>query len=472
MTVTPLPERLDVTVDRDTRELPGGRLVGGTPRRMLRLSETGRAALAELRRGTAVSPAARQLGRRMTDAGLAHPAPAAAPAVDVTVVVPVRDRVEALDRCLASIGGAHCVVVDDGSHDAAAVAAVVRRHGARLIRREVPGGPAVARNAALRRTSTGSGIGTELVAFLDSDCVAPPSWVERLAGHFADPLVGAVAPRVVPAGRAGSKRFGDRVGLLDLGTRPARVQPLGRIAFVPTAALVVRRSALEASGGEFDAALRYGEDVDLVWRLDAAGWRVRYDPAVEVAHDEAAGYATRLARRFRYGTAAAPLAKRHPHASAHLVGSPWPFAAVAGVLTGRRAVAVAGAAGTLIGVGRALRRADAGELSAATQGARTLAGTWHGTGRYATQFGLPLLAAAAWRGGTRRAVTLAALVATPPVVDWYATRPGVPLTRYVAGRIPDDAAYGAGVYAGCVKERTAAPLRVVISRRAGERKPR
>ena len=39
-------------------------------------------------------------------------------------------------------------------------------------------------------------------------------------------------------------------------------------------------------GAVFDPALRVGEDVDLVWRLVAAGLAVRYDPAVEVEHDE------------------------------------------------------------------------------------------------------------------------------------------------------------------------------------------
>ena len=34
----------------------------------------------------------------------------------------------------------------------------------------------------------------------------------------------------------------------------------------------------------FDPELRLGEDVDLVWRLDAAGWRCRYEPSVSVFH--------------------------------------------------------------------------------------------------------------------------------------------------------------------------------------------
>ena len=62
---------------------------------------------------------------------------------------------------------------------------------------------------------------------------------------------------------------------------------------MPTAALVVRRAVLEDG---LDTALRYGEDVDLVWRLHDAGWRVRYDPAVVVGTHQGAVRITQLQR--------------------------------------------------------------------------------------------------------------------------------------------------------------------------------
>ncbi len=82
------------------------------------------------------------------------------------------------------------------------------------------------------RATRGSGrVETELVAFLDSDTLPPPDWIERLAGHFDDPKVAVVAPRV--KGR-----------LLDMGPRPAEVRPGGPVAYVPTAAVIMRRAAL------------------------------------------------------------------------------------------------------------------------------------------------------------------------------------------------------------------------------------
>ena len=77
---------------------------------------------------------------------------------------------------------------------------------------------------------------------------------------------------------------GGRRSPLDMGDRPAEVQPGRRVSYVPSAALLVRRSALPED--PFDPALRYGEDVDLIWRLIDAGWRVRYEPGVVVHHEE------------------------------------------------------------------------------------------------------------------------------------------------------------------------------------------
>ena len=96
-----------------------------------------------------------------------------------------------------------------------------------------------------------------------------------------------------------------------MGALPACVKPGSRVGYVPSTVLLVRSDALARIGG-FDAALRYGEDVDLVWRLLDAGWRVRYQPEVVVRHDEPRTVTHALGRRFAYGTSAGPLSQRHP----------------------------------------------------------------------------------------------------------------------------------------------------------------
>jgi cellulose synthase/poly-beta-1,6-N-acetylglucosamine synthase-like glycosyltransferase len=192
------------------------------------------------------------------------------------------------------------IVVDDGSRTPVPGA----------LRRETSGGPGPARNDGLRR------VDTELVAFLDSDANPPHDWIERLTGHFEDPTVAAVAPRV-------------KGKLLDMGDQPAEVRPGTPVPYVPTAAVIMRRSALDEN--PFDPRLRYGEDVDLIWRLLDQGWRVRYDPSVVVEHEDHHV----LKRRFLYGTSAAPLKARHPDKLKHLILRPWPVATLA-LLAARR----------------------------------------------------------------------------------------------------------------------------------------
>ncbi|HEX3707747.1 MAG TPA: mycofactocin biosynthesis glycosyltransferase MftF [Mycobacteriales bacterium] len=453
MRPAPVPQGTFIVPDPGTKQVAEDRLVGGTPTRMLRLTDAGRAAWRELRDGAVTSPMSAVLARRLTDSGLAHPRPTAGSEVDVTVVIPVHGRADELDRCLTAVGDqVFVVVVDDGSSDPDRIAAIAARHGATLIRREANGGPAAARNTGV------TDIESDLVAFLDSDCVASPDWIEQLSGHFADPLVAAAAPRIV-SNRAAQGRYLASCSTLDLGPHESRVHPKGRVTYVPTAALVVRRAALDAVGG-FDPDLRYGEDVDLVWRLDAAGWRVRYDPSVRVAHDEAASWPDRITRRYRYGTSAAPLSQRHPGALTHLVSRPWPLVAVAGVIARRPLITAAGVAATATATRRSLRRAEVTDLGVARATASSLAGAWLGLGRYATQFTAPLLVAAAAGPGRRRSRSLmvAALAVAPPLVDWSRSRPAVTPARYLAGRVTDDIAYGVGVHAGCLRHRTAAPL--------------
>ena len=133
-------------------------------------------------------------------------------------------------------------------------------------------------------------------------------WLGPLLGHFDDPVVAAVAPRVVPRRRRGRRARSPATrrsrSSLDRGPRRGSCAG-GPIPYVPSAALVVR-ATWRPGPTLFDATLRGGEDVDLVWRLAEAGWDVRYVPA-EHRRARRAGDASAPSWR------AAPSTGRRPH---------------------------------------------------------------------------------------------------------------------------------------------------------------
>jgi mycofactocin system glycosyltransferase len=203
------------------------------------------------------------------------------------------------------------IVVDDRSRDGSAERAAAA--GAQVIANAGRPGPAGARNTGLRAAAT------EFVAFLDADVVVAPGWRAGLAGLLAaDPTLALVAPRVRGTpGDSALARYERRASPLDLGPSASRVGHGGRVAYLPAAALLARRDALLDVGG-FDETMRFGEDVDLVWRLLAAGRSARYVPSREVHHRPRPTLRALAAQRAGYGSSAVPLAARHGAAVAPL----------------------------------------------------------------------------------------------------------------------------------------------------------
>jgi mycofactocin system glycosyltransferase len=415
--------RLDRTFERH-----GPVVIGGSPLKLFRLTDAGVALVAQIAAG---EPVARStLVDRLLDAGVIHPAPDPAAAHrftsgDVTVVVPAwcgPGRAPPASVVADAPPGA--VVVDDASPLPVPGAAI------RLARNA---GPGAARMAGLERVTT------PLVAFVDTDVLVPDGWLDRLLGHFDDERVALVAPRVRSAPAPGVlARYERGRSPIDLGPDRARIRAGTRVSYVPAAAIVARVDALRAVGG-FDERLRVGEDVDLVWRLDAAGWACRYEPGVEVRHRPRADWRAWLAQRVAYGSSAAPLALRHPGALAPARMSGW-SAAAWGLAAARRPLAGlalgAGTAAALVprlpGVPAAvaLRIAGLGTARAGLQLAEAVRRAWW-----------PVVLVAATRSpAARRIGLLSMLAARHPL------------------RLVDDLAYGAGVWKGAWRLRTPAPL--------------
>ncbi len=452
----PVPAGWRVRLAAGAQVLRDGQLLlGGSPLRALTLSPRGAALLVGWLTGQPVGDdaAGRALARRLLDAGLAQPdPPARAPEglEEVTVVVPVYADPERLRTCLAPLaGGPSVIVVDDGSPDPDPIATVAREIGARYVRHPTNRGPSAARNTGLQAATT------PLVAFLDADCVPPAGFPGRLTDHLADPAVGLVAPRVASSerGRGPIAAYERSRSALDMGPRASLVRPYSTVWYVPSAAMLARRSAL---GRGFDEGLVLGEDVDLVWRLHDAGWQVRYDPAVVVAHEDRVRPAAWLRRRIAYNESVAPLLSRHPERvpvlflspvaafswGAALGGLPAPIVVLAAV----RAMRLRRSLGDrLPGVRRwAARMAFETTANEARDVARALAGPW-----------APV---APLTGRRRLALLLTAMI----VRDWLADRPGLDPFSYAVLRLADESSRGIGIWLGCLRARD---LRALLPRR-------
>lgn len=474
-----LPDGTRVTLDPRVR-VHGSVVLGGSPWGVARLAPAALALVARARvdgpDGTVpLTPAERSAADLLVERGVLHPVMTPRPS-RVEVVVPAYGRPDLLDACLASLTasapGGDVLVVDDAS-PTGEVAAVARAHGARLVQHPENRGPAAARNTGLAAT-TG-----DVVAFVDADVTVPRGWLDGLVPLFDDPRVGAVAPRVLPRSRSRTllARHELARSALDMGARRELVRHGSPLGFLPSATLLVRRSALAdasrgrgGSGSGFDEQMRVGEDVDLVWRLLAAGWHVRYEPAVEVHHEMRVVPGQWARRRFEYGTSAAALDDRHPGRLAPARVSAWNLAAAACVLAGRPRSGAAVALAATTALAHRLRSADVDPVLAGYVVGKGLladgAALGHALRREWWPVGTLVLAAALSRRGSTRsgtgrrtARTAAAAMLVPVALEWVRTRPDVDPARYAALRLVEDAAYGSGVLASAGRQ---GRLRVLV----------
>jgi mycofactocin system glycosyltransferase len=335
-----------------------------------------------------------------------------------------------------------------------------------VIRHARSKGAAAARNTGLAACTT------DFVAFLDADVVPRRGWLEALLGHFADPAVALVAPRIVGLSHSDNMiaRYEAVRSSLDLGRREAPVVPYGTVSYVPSAAIVCRRSALTAAGG-FDETLRCGEDVDLCWRLVESGDRLRYEPIALVAHDHRVGMREWLTRKAFYGTSAAPLSIRHPDKTAPLVISGWTLLlwllmAVGSFIGCLASVVIA--AVTARRIARSLNGVESKPRDVAMLVVR-------GLGSAALQLAsaicrhywpIALLFAIVFPR-FRHIVLIAAVV--DGVADWVSRHNNAEVETKQLGVVPylvlkrlDDLAYGAGMWKGMVQERHPGPLKPQI----------
>jgi len=221
--------------------------------------------------------------------------------MDITVCICTHDRPHYLRDCLDGLGrqtvGAErfdIVVVDsastgDGPLQLASL--VAKTKNARLLRVERPG-VSFARNAGARAAESA------YVAYLDDDAVPATDWVENVLaalreGDRPPALIGgrivprweAPLPSWWPARLRGALSIIEHEGRGEYRTSalPLDLEPYGAniVVHVPT---LLAMGGFGPHSGRIGKALLSDEEVQLAWRMQAAGYSARYDSRIVVYH--------------------------------------------------------------------------------------------------------------------------------------------------------------------------------------------
>jgi GT2 family glycosyltransferase len=199
-----------------------------------------------------------------------------------SVIVPFHQRLDQLSQCLVALRQAadrldadcEIIVAADGSpEDATAIAAA---SGARLLNLAGPLGPAAARNQAAAEASG------EVLVFVDSDVVAHPDALHRIERAFVESagieaVFGAYDDQPADGGFVSQSKNLAHAFVHSRSSREAVTFWAGLGA--------VRTAAFRRVGGFDERFVRPSvEDIDLGYRLTAAGNRIALEPAIRGTH--------------------------------------------------------------------------------------------------------------------------------------------------------------------------------------------
>ncbi|HLP78913.1 MAG TPA: glycosyltransferase [Candidatus Paceibacterota bacterium] len=236
----------------------------------------------------------------------------------VSVVVASYNGERTLRSCLESLQRLNypdyeVILVDDGSTD-----------GTREIAAKFPNvcfvqhkrnfGLSAARNSGIA-TATG-----EIIAFTDSDCRADEDWLYYLVGDLLDSeFAGIGGPNLLPP-----EDSPVAAAVMASPGGPAHVMLTDRQAeHIPGCNMAFYKWALEEIGGFDPIYTKAGDDVDVCWRLQQAGYRIGFSPSGFVWHYRRSTVAAYLKQQRGYGEAEALLVRKHPENFNSLGGGIW-----------------------------------------------------------------------------------------------------------------------------------------------------
>jgi mycofactocin system glycosyltransferase len=389
----------------------------------------------------------------------------------VSIVVAVCNRAGEIGSCIESLLSLNyprlkyeIIVVDDASEDGTFT--VASQYDVKVIRQEQNLGQSAARNVGVTEARG------EIVAFIDSDCIAESEWLRELVPFFQDSRNALVGGYVASYFRDSVlDRYEAAKSPLNMGEDMLTGCGEESDFYVPTCNMLVRRDAYLQTGG-LNENLRVGEDVDFCWKLKENGYRLVYLPKGRVRHKHRNRFAQTFKRRFEYGTSEPDLYARHKAIYKHYPLQPGSmaifFLCAWGLLVRQPLFALAAAPIFLCDVISKQRL-------------------------YGKLIGIPLTFNIVLRATARRHLELlyhlsshliryylvlmillglvfipiipvvVALILLPSISEFFRKKPRLSFPAFLILFLTDQASYQAGVFWGCVKQRSFRSLRLVFA---------
>jgi len=236
----------------------------------------------------------------------------------ISIIIPTLNRKTVLERALLSLNKVdysrkflEVVVVNDGSTDG--TSDLLKTVGKKLNYsfKALEGGRkgiSHAKNVAIENSKG------EIIISTDDDCMFEPDWLKKLIKPFVNLKVGSVG---------GEDRAYQKSNLFSLcadyafscfagsGGIHGRQMPVKLGRFCPMGCnMAIRKKALEKTG-LFDEKIAPGEETDLVYRLEKAGYKTIFAPEAFVWHraiDNLRGFVRKI---FKRGRARVVMLRRH-----------------------------------------------------------------------------------------------------------------------------------------------------------------
>jgi len=240
----------------------------------------------------------------------------------VSIIIPVRNRPEEIKACLQSLGKLdypsdkfEIIVVDDASCDD--TPELIKKFNVHLISLKENKKASFCRNLAAQKAKG------DILAFIDSDCISHPSWLSGLVPAFKDPVIGAIGGQVDSFFyTSGLDKYEQVKSSLIMGSHAKRSRKNEKFFYVPSCNLLVKKDLFLKIDG-FKEELVVGEDVDLCWRLQDAGYHVEFRPSGKIFHKHRNTIGSFCHRRFEYGTSEPLLQVLHKNRGKQLFLPVW-----------------------------------------------------------------------------------------------------------------------------------------------------